>query len=63
MNIDITGPKGNAIYLLNQAQILAEQLGKNFEDIEYRMQADDYENLLDVFEAEFGEYVTLSGRE
>lgn len=62
MDIDISGSKGNAFFLLGQAKILAKQLEKDADDIQARMTSGDYENLLDVFESEFGDYVTLSGR-
>ena len=59
IEIDLTGPQGNAYYLLGMVHGFAEQLGKDADEICERMKAGDYENLLSVFEEEFGEYVTL----
>ena len=59
IEIDITGPQGNAFCILGNAKKFAEQLGKDWEDISKRMQSGDYENLLAVFDEEFGEYVDL----
>jgi len=57
LEIDLTGPLGNAFCLLGTAQTLCKQLGKDYGDISARMQSGDYENLLAVFEQEFGDYV------
>ena len=57
--VDLTGPQGNAFWLMGYAIRLAEQLGKDADDILKRMRSDDYDHLVDVFEWEFGEYVDL----
>lgn len=57
--IDLTGPQGNAFCLLGYAAQLADQLGKDKEAIRNEMKLGDYENLVSVFDREFGEYVTL----
>ena len=62
IEIDLTGPEGNAFVLLGYAKRYAKQLGKNgveAEAIVNEMTSGDYENLLDVFDREFGDYVTL----
>jgi len=62
IEIDLTGPAGNAFVLLGYAKQYAKQLGMNgieAESIVHEMQSGDYENLLDVFDREFGDYVTL----
>ena len=62
IEIDLTGPEGNAFVLLGYAKRYAKQLGMNgveAEAIVHEMQSGDYENLLDVFDREFGDYVTL----
>ena len=59
IEIDLTGPKGNAFYLLSLAHRLAEDYNKDGEEIKKRMKSGDYEDLLKVFEEEFGEYVTI----
>jgi len=57
--IDLTGPQGNAYALLGQAKILAKQLELDFDKISTDMMSGDYENLLQVFDANFGNYVVL----
>lgn len=57
--IDLTGPQGNAFYLMGTAQNLARQLNRDADAIIARMKAGDYEHLLKVFDEEFGEFVDL----
>lgn len=57
--IDLTGPQGNAFFLLGTAKKMAKQLGKDSEAILHEMKSGDYENLIDVFDREFGQYVDL----
>jgi hypothetical protein len=57
--IDLTGPDGNAFALLGYAKSLAKQLDFNFEKIQTEMTSGDYENLIQVFDKYFGEYVIL----
>ena len=59
IQIDLTGPQGNAFYLLGLAKRLAKQLDKDGKEITREMMAGDYEHLLQVFDREFGDYVTL----
>lgn len=59
IEIDLTGPQGNAFYLLGAARKLAKQLDRDPEPILAEMQSSDYENLVAVFDREFGEFVTL----
>jgi hypothetical protein len=59
ITIDLTGPQGNAFYLLGTASNLAKQLGMNSEEICSEMRSGDYENLLEVFDSYFGSIVTL----
>ena len=59
ITIDLTGPQGNAFYLLGTASNLAKQLGMNSEEICSGMRSGDYENLLEVFDSYFGSIVTL----
>ncbi len=62
IEIDITGPNGNAFVLIGTARQLAKQLnfGKELtEKITTEMTSWDYENILAVFEKHFGRYVTL----
>lgn len=60
--IDLTGPQGNAFFLLGMAQDLGKQLGYGKEELEVlraRMTESDYENLIKVFDQNFGQFVIL----
>lgn len=57
--IDLTGPEGNAYFLLATASNLAKQLGLDGEAIHKEMTSWDYENLIQVFDKHFGDYVDL----
>lgn len=57
--IDLTGPDGNAFVLLGYAKNLAKQLDLNYDIIRTEMTSGDYENLIQVFDKYFGEYVIL----
>lgn len=59
ITIDLTGPQGNAFYLLGTANNLAKQLGLNGTEIMEEMKSGDYENLVQVFDKNFGSIVTL----
>lgn len=57
--IDLTGPQGNAFFLLGQVGQYARQLGLDGDQITTEMKSGDYENLVAVFDRYFGEYVIL----
>jgi len=57
--IDLTGPEGNAFALIAHAGGLAKQLGFDSEEIIKEMKSGDYENLVQVFDKYFGDYVIL----
>ena len=62
LEIDLTGPEGNAYVLLAYASRFCRQLGyDNFrtECILEEMKLTDYEGLLYTFDREFGSFVTL----
>ena len=59
ITIDLTGPQGNAFYLLGTANNLAKQLDLNGVEIMNEMKSGDYENLINVFDKNFGMFVTL----
>ena len=62
IEIDLTGPDGNAFFLLGTAKRLGKKLEmspKQIDDIIKRMTSDDYENLVKVFDDTFGSFVTL----
>ena len=55
--VDLTGPDGNAFALMGLASRLAKQLGIKSPTAE--MMSGDYENLLEVFDKNFGDHVIL----
>ena len=57
--IDLTGPDGNAFVLLGKATNLAKQLNFDEKKITDEMMSGDYEELLEVFDKYFGDYVIL----
>lgn len=57
--IDLTGPDGNAFALMGYAQRFARQLGLDAKQIVTEMRSGDYENLVNVFDSYFGDYVIL----
>ena len=60
--IDLTGPQGNAYYLLGTAANLMKQLDYESEQAEAvlsEMRTSDYENLIKTFDAYFGSIVDL----
>lgn len=59
IEVDLTGPQGNAFYLIGLAQNLSKQLGFNSKEIVDEMKSGDYENLIRVFDSNFGSIVTL----
>ena len=59
IEIDITGPDGNAFCLMGYAKKFATQIGEIPEPILEDMMSGDYEHLLEVFDKHFGEFVTL----
>jgi len=62
IEIDLTGPQGNAYFLLGTASKLGRQLGWDRDEIEIllrQMKQGDYENLVNTFDKYFGNIVTL----
>jgi hypothetical protein len=57
--IDLTGPEGNAFALMALASRYARDLGLDSDAVIAEMKSSDYENLLQVFDSYFGEYVIL----
>ena len=57
--IDLTGPQGNAFFLLGTAKNLANQLDLDANAIMEEMKSSDYENLITVFDKYFGDLVIL----
>ncbi len=62
IEIDLTGPDGNAFVLLGTARKLARQLDyspEEIQDLMTEMAGSDYEYLLQTFDEHFGKYVNL----
>lgn len=68
VEIDLTGPDGNAFVLIGYAKRWAKQLGDEnlmllhgvtWSEIQKDMMSGDYEHLLGVIEKYFGEFVTM----
>ena len=57
--IDLTGPDGNAFALMAYASRFARELGLDSNEIISNMKSGDYENLLQVFDKNFGSFVIL----
>ena len=60
--IDLSGPDGNAYALMGYANRFAKDLDFSKEEIDElmkKMQSGDYENLVKVFDEEFGYFVVL----
>jgi len=55
----LTGPQGNAFFLIGSAKKWAKQLGLDANEIQKDMMSGDYEHLLSVIEKHFGDYVTM----
>lgn len=60
MKIVLSGPQGNAFYLLGLVPQLANKLDKDADAITKEMTSVDYENLVKVFIREFNSLVTVS---
>lgn len=57
--IDLTGPDGNAYVLMGKAKGLAKQLNLDPTKVINEMTSGDYENLIQVFDKYFGDYIIL----
>ena len=61
--IDLQGPQGNAFALMAYADDFLRQMGRGheFNVMRTEMMSGDYDNLIRIFEKNFGDYVTLVG--
>ena len=59
IEIDLTGPQGNAYYILGVAKNLCKQVGIPSKPLLDEMMSGDYENLIKVFDDKFGSVVTM----
>ena len=57
--IDLTGPQGNAFYLLGTASKLSKQIGLDVNKVLDDMKSGDYEHLITVFDTYFGDIIDL----
>jgi len=57
--IDLTGPEGNAFVLMGYARCYGKQMGLDVDALITEMMSGDYENLVSVFDREFGAIFTL----
>lgn len=55
--IDLTGPDGNANFLLMRARKLCKVENLDVDLVQAEMKAGDYDNLLAVMEKYFGKYI------
>jgi hypothetical protein len=62
IEIDLNGPEGNAFYLMGMAMNFAKKLGWTKEQkakLRVELTFSDYENLINIFDKHFGEFVIL----
>ena len=59
IEIDLTGPDGNAFVLMGYAKNLAKQLKLDGDMITKEMMLGDYEDLLATMEHYFGDYIIM----
>jgi len=59
VDIDLTGPDGNAFALMSYARQFAKQLKIDHKPIIDDMMSGDYEHLLEVMEKYFGDYIIM----
>ena len=59
LQIDLTGPDGNAFVLLGRARGWAKDLELDGDAICAEMKEGDYDHLVETFDKYFGDFVTL----
>lgn len=61
VEIDLTGPQGNAYVLLGIAADIHSQLELDVssDDVQAEMTSGDYENLINVMEKYYGDYIIM----
>ena len=59
--LDLAGPDGNAFALMAQADDFLRQMGRRheFNAMRTEMMSGDYENVIRIFEENFGDFVEL----
>ena len=59
IEIDLTGPDGNAFVLLGIAKDLCHKTGISWEDVKAEMTSGDYENLIQTLDKYFGSIIVM----
>jgi hypothetical protein len=59
LEIDLSGPEGNAFMLMGMASRWAKQIGLNASEVTADMMSGDYEHLLSVMEKHFGDHIIM----
>jgi hypothetical protein len=59
IEIDLTGPDGNAFALLGIAKDLCHKTGIEWEPVKNEMTSSDYEWLLQVMDYHFGDFIIM----
>jgi hypothetical protein len=59
IEIDLTGPEGNAFALLGIAKDLCHKTGVEWEPVKNEMTSSDYEWLLQVMDYHFGDFIIM----
>ena len=59
IEIDLTGPDGNAFSLLGIAKDLCHKTGIEWEPVKNEMTSSDYEWLLQVMDYHFGDFIIM----
>jgi len=59
IEIDLTGPQGNAFYLLGLASELCKRFELDVDQVQKEMTLGDYENLVETFDRYFGTMYVL----
>ena len=59
LTIDLTGPEGNAFYLLGTAMKLCKQIGLDVNAVLKDLKGGDYEHLITRFDYHFGMLIDL----
>jgi hypothetical protein len=59
IEIDINSTEGNAFSILEVAKRLSKEMGYDYNAIFTEMTTGDYDNLVNVFDSHFGEFVII----
>ena len=59
IEIDLTGPDGNAYAILGLAKRVCKEFDIPFKPLMEKMTSGDYENLIKAFDDKFGSFVTM----